>query len=41
MNYLIGQAVAFVAGACCASVAWYFVWRNNKAKFEEKLRKLK
>ena len=25
----------FLLGAACASVVWFFVWRNNKEKFNK------
>lgn len=27
------EIIAFVAGAVAASIAWFFVYRNNKSKF--------
>lgn len=29
--------IAFILGAVCASVVWFFVWRNNKKKFVDTL----
>ena len=31
---------SFVGGAICASIVWFFVWRNNKKAFEAKIEAL-
>ncbi len=25
--------ISFIVGAACATIVWFFVWRNNKVKF--------
>jgi arginine exporter protein ArgO len=34
---MISYIVVFIAGAVAASVVWFFVWKNNKEKFEAAL----
>jgi Tfp pilus assembly protein PilO len=29
--------ICIIIGAVAASVGWFFVWRNNKKKFEDAL----
>lgn len=29
--------IGFIAGVVVASVAWFFVWRNNKIEFEKQI----
>ena len=34
---MLSLLISFLLGAVGATVVWYFVWRNNKKKFEDSL----